>query len=79
MDIFRRGKLGNRGERTLLEPADVREFELKRDSDEILRDNRELLERGLVGESFVWDGSSRTRDDRSVNGLVSTLSRDCKL
>lgn len=76
MDSFRRG---SRGERILPEPADVRVFELKRDSDESLRDSRELLDRGLVGNSFAWEGSSRTRDERSVNGLVTTLSRDCKL
>ena len=77
--------MGRRGERTLLGPGvDIRELELKRDSDEILLDSLELLDRGVGGSCFVWVGSSsgcssRIRDERSVKGSVTTLSGDCKL
>lgn len=86
MDSF----LGRRGERILLVVLgpvfDVRWFELKSDSDEILFDNRELVDRGLVGGCCCCgcgggsgsccgrsDGSSRTREERSVNGLLIVL------
>lgn len=85
MDSF----LGKRGERILLVVLgpvfDVRWFELKSDSDEILFDNRELVDRGLVGGCCCGcgggsgsccgrsNGSSRTREERSVNGLLIVL------
>lgn len=93
MDIFPRGR---RGERILLLPSPlapegVRWFEPKSDNDEILLDNRELVDRGLFGScgsgscggrcggSGPEEGSSRTREDRSVNGLLMVLFGDCML
>lgn len=95
IDFFPRGR---RGERILLllpplpfEP--VLWFELNSDNEEILLDNREPVDRGLVGScgsgsctdagagagDMGPEGSSRTREDRSVNGLLIVLSGDCTL
>lgn len=97
MDIFPRGR---RGERILLPPPpppplvaleDVPLFELKSDNEEIRLDNRELVERGLVGScgsgscggggggGIDPEESSRTREDRSVKGLLIELLGDCTL
>ena len=87
MDSFLKGRRGERTLLLLLGPVDdVRWFELKSDSDEILFDNRELVDRGLVGSCGCCGscsccgcsvGSSRIREERSVNGLLIVLSGDC--
>lgn len=95
MDFFPRGRRGERILLPLppLAFEDVRWLELNSDNDEILLDSREPVDRGLVGScgsgsctgagtgggDMGPEGSSRTREDRSVNGLLIVLSGDCTL